>query len=119
MEPEPVLANPRLAVVLHPDSEGHGKAASPAVDHACSTDITRVGKRRVHQVPRDARASQVSGWGVVVVENVHMPPELAILASAVGAKIDPLPRIAHYKPAAGDEVARRRYEVGIGRTGCE
>src|SRR6266849_7893273 len=104
MEPEPVLANPRLAVVLHPDSEGHGKAARPAVDHACSTDITRVGKRRVHQVPRDARASQVSGRVVGMVENVPMPPELAVLAAAVGAKINEIARVADHPPAAGDEV---------------
>src|SRR5207245_7294647 len=113
---EPVVLT-GFAVVFHPDSERHGKAARPAVDHAFSTDIACVGKRRVHEVARDVRASQVSGRVVPMVEHVHMPPERAVLASAVSAKIDELCLVADYPPAAGDEVAGRRNEVRIGRTG--
>src|SRR5439155_10798708 len=117
-EPKPVAAA-GFAVVLHPDPEPHGKAAGPAVDHAFPADIARVGKRWVHEVPRDVRASQVSGRVEAMVENVHMPPERAILASAVSAEVDLGTRVADYPPAAGDEVAGSRNEVRIGRTGRE
>src|SRR5437660_1692819 len=118
-DPEPVYADPRLAVVLHPDPERHSKAARPTVDHAFAADVTRVRKRRVHEVPGDIRTSQVSRRVEAVVENVHVPPELAVLASTVSTKIDELSRVAEYEPAAGDEVARCRNEVGTGRTARE
>src|SRR5258708_3556126 len=111
-DPEPVAAT-GFAVVLHPDPEPHGLAV---VEHACPTDITRVRKRRVHKVPRDISASQVTGRVGAVVENIHVPPELAMLASAVGTKIDELSRVADDPPAAGYEVARRRNEIG--RASC-
>src|SRR5437879_1614335 len=57
-DPEPVYADPRLAVVLHPDAEGHVRGAPIDGDHAGSTDITRIRKRWVKKIPRDTRAPQ-------------------------------------------------------------
>src|SRR2546427_3061145 len=94
-DPEPVTAA-GFAVVLHPDPEPRRKAAPVDGHHAKPADIARVGKRRVHEVARDFRASQMAGRGGAVVEHVHMSPELAMLASAVSAKIDELPRVADY-----------------------
>ena len=85
-DPEPVYADPRLAVVLHPDPEGHVRGAPIDGDHTGSTDITRIRKRGVKKIPRDARAPQVTGRIGAVVENIHVPPELAILASTVGSR---------------------------------
>src|SRR2546421_2264306 len=52
---EPVVPT-GFAIVLQPDSEPDAEAARAAVDYAFSTDVTGVGKRRVHEVPGDARA---------------------------------------------------------------
>src|SRR5690349_20216320 len=112
--PAPVYAGPRLTVVLHSDPEGHVRGAPIDGEHARSTDVTRVRERGVKKVPRDTCAPQVTGRIGAVVEDIHVPPELAVLASTVGAKIDELSRVADYEPATGDEVARRRNEVGLG-----
>src|SRR5258706_481281 len=73
-DPEPVAAA-WLAVVFHPDSEPHSEAARPAIDYAFPADITCVRKRRVHEVPRDIRTSQVSRRVEAMVENIHMSPK--------------------------------------------
>lgn len=103
-----LVAATRFAVVLQPDPEPHGRAV---VEHAFPTDIARVGKRGVHQVARDERASQMRGRVEVVVDDVHMPPERAILAATVSAEVELVVYVAEYPSPAGDEVARDRNEV--------
>src|SRR5437867_8935304 len=82
---EPVTAA-RLAVVLHSDSEPHGKSAPIEGDFANPTDVTRVRKIPVHKVSRDLCAFQVGRRTGGVIENVDMPPERAMFASTMSAK---------------------------------
>ena len=96
----------RLAVVDEMHAELHVDAV---VGLGPPADVARVRVRGIEEIAGDLRAAEMPVG--LVIDDVHMAPEIVVLAAAVGAEVHVLAVILEDEAARGDEVTGRLDEM--------
>src|SRR5437867_2967967 len=112
------VGNARLAVIDEPNAEHH-RLGFERVRRSEAADVASMRACLGRQIPRNLDAVDVirrSAGERAVIDIVHVPPELAVLAPAVSAEVRHLESVGDNPAAAGDEVARYRHGGALADT---